>query len=92
MSKSMVHNGYSIESAPFQVGDGSKWQVFIRIWKESLVVTRKWVFSMEGNYSTQEEADLHGIAYGQRIIDGKAPGGVFLERLCTPVTTSVADF
>jgi hypothetical protein len=25
-------------------------------------------------YSSEEEADTHGIAYGQRIIDEKLPG------------------
>jgi len=25
-------------------------------------------------YVSEEEADLHGIAYAQRIIDGKVPG------------------
>jgi hypothetical protein len=25
-------------------------------------------------YSTELEADRHGIAYGQRIIDGNVPG------------------
>jgi hypothetical protein len=25
-------------------------------------------------YSTETEADIHGVAYGQRIIDGKVAG------------------
>jgi hypothetical protein len=25
-------------------------------------------------YSAELEADIHGIAYGERIIDGKVPG------------------
>lgn len=79
MSKSSVHNGYTIESTPFQLGDGLKWQVLIGIWEASPVVTKKWVFSTEGRYVTQEEADLHGLGYGQRIVDGKVPG-VVLER------------
>jgi hypothetical protein len=31
-------------------------------------------FTAEGSYLTEEEADLHGITFGQRIIDGKIPG------------------
>ena len=31
-------------------------------------------FKAPGVYKTEDEADLHGIAYGQRIIDGKVPG------------------
>ena len=31
-------------------------------------------FSTPSVYDTEEDADLHGLAYGQRIIDGKVPG------------------
>ena len=31
-------------------------------------------FSGPTVYETEEEADIHGIAYGQRIIDEKVPG------------------
>jgi integration host factor subunit alpha len=33
-------------------------------------------FTVDVTYSTEAEADLHGIVYGQSIIDGKVPGGV----------------
>jgi hypothetical protein len=31
-------------------------------------------FSGPTVYTSEEEADVHGIAYGQRIIDEKVPG------------------
>jgi hypothetical protein len=31
-------------------------------------------FSGPTVYDTEEEADTHGLAYGQRIIDEKVPG------------------
>jgi hypothetical protein len=31
-------------------------------------------FSDESTYQMEAEADLQGIVYGQRIIDGKVPG------------------
>ena len=31
-------------------------------------------FSGPTIYETEQEADIHGIAYGQRIIDEKVPG------------------
>jgi hypothetical protein len=31
-------------------------------------------FGEGGLYDTEDEADVHGINYGQRIIDGKVPG------------------
>ena len=31
-------------------------------------------FSTDGVYATQQEAEVHGVAFGQRIIDGKVEG------------------
>ena len=31
-------------------------------------------FHTAGLYDTEDEAYVHGIAYGERIIDGKVPG------------------
>jgi hypothetical protein len=31
-------------------------------------------FSADGIYATEQEADLHGLTYGQRLIDGKIDG------------------
>jgi hypothetical protein len=31
-------------------------------------------FSTQSTYQKEAEADLHGITYGVRIIEGKAPG------------------
>ena len=31
-------------------------------------------FSQEGLYATEQEADIHGITFGQRLIDGKVDG------------------
>jgi hypothetical protein len=31
-------------------------------------------FSADKAYQTETEADIHGIAYGQLIIDGQVPG------------------
>jgi hypothetical protein len=36
------------------------------------VFTRQ--FAVESSYVTEQEADIHGIAYGQRLIDGKVEG------------------
>jgi hypothetical protein len=30
-------------------------------------------FSEAGLYDSEDEADVHGINYGQRVIDGKVP-------------------
>lgn len=31
-------------------------------------------FSVDSLYATEQEVDIHGIAYGQRLIDGKVEG------------------
>lgn len=31
-------------------------------------------FTADGLYATEEEADLHGMTFGQRIVDGKVEG------------------
>jgi hypothetical protein len=51
-----------------------QWTLSIVIdWERGWTVTGR-PFSAETTYQTEAEADLHGIAYGQRIIDGKVPG------------------
>ena len=49
---------------------------------------------MEQTYPTQEEAEIHGVTYGQRIIDGKVPGvslGNENERLLTSSKTTTTS-
>ena len=36
-------------------------------------------FSADVVYATEQEADIHGIAFGQRLIDGKVEGRSFME-------------
>ena len=42
-------------------------------WEIDGLVTMR-AFTSDGEYDTEEEADVHGLAYGERIIDGKVPG------------------
>jgi hypothetical protein len=41
---------------------------------ESTVGVRTRKFTSDVLYATEQEADVHGIAYGQRVIDGKVEG------------------
>ncbi|MEO7861696.1 MAG: PilZ domain-containing protein [Nitrospirales bacterium] len=73
MHKVIAYRGYTIESAPLRL-EGEKWRLRISI---TLADTRGVLvrqFDVESLYSTEQEADIHGIFYGQRIIDGKVPG------------------
>lgn len=74
MSKNAPYKNYVIRSTPLQLLDSMQWTLAIAIYWEhnGLVTTRP--FSAEHTYQTEDEADLQGIIFGQRIIDGKVPG------------------
>ena len=74
MSKDITYQHYSIHSTPFPVLDSTKWTLVITISWERNGLTTCLPFSAENIYATEAEADLHGITFGQRIIDGKIPG------------------
>ncbi|MEO6308471.1 MAG: PilZ domain-containing protein [Nitrospiraceae bacterium] len=74
MARTVEYQGYTIQSAPGHPVDGKKWQlrIFISVQDHRGVNTRE--FSAEVLYATEPEADIHGIACGQRLIDGKVEG------------------
>jgi hypothetical protein len=73
MTKTVEYQGYKIESVPHRL-DAEKWRLHIHISVETSrgVLTRH--FAVDSIYATEQEADIHGIAYGQRLIDGKVDG------------------
>jgi hypothetical protein len=74
MGKTDEYQGYTIQSAPHHLAGGEKWQlrIFISVDDHRGVKTRE--FSADVVYATEQEADIHGIAFGQRLIDGKLEG------------------
>jgi PilZ domain len=74
LEKTVEYQGYTIQSAPLHLVDGEKWRlrIFISLEDHRGVQTRE--FSAEVLYATEQEADIHGIAFGQRLIDGKVEG------------------
>ena len=74
LEKTVEYQGYTIQSAPHHLVDGEKWRlrIFISLEDHRGVQTRE--FSAEVLYATEQEADIHGIAFGQRLIDGKVEG------------------
>ena len=74
MDKTIEYQGYTIQSSPHPLAHGEKWQlrIFISLDNHRGVKTRE--FSADVLYATKQEADIHGIAYGQRLIDGKVDG------------------
>jgi len=74
MARTINYDGYTIQSTPHHETDGEKWRlrVFISVEDHRGVRTRE--FPAEVVYATEQEADTHGIAFGQRLIDGKVKG------------------
>ncbi|MEP6890634.1 MAG: PilZ domain-containing protein [Nitrospirota bacterium] len=74
MSKVVEYRGYTIQSAPRCGADRERWGLHIVISVNDLRNVHSREFSTEAGYATEQEAEIHGIAFGQRIIDGKAEG------------------
>ena len=74
MGKTVEYEGYTIQSSPRCLADCEEWRlrIVISVEQPGGVNTRE--FSAEVLYATEQEADIHGIAFGQRLIDGKVEG------------------
>jgi len=74
MAKTVEYEGYTIQSAPHYQTDSAQWRlrIFISFKDHRGVRTRE--FSSEVLYATEQEADIHGATFGQRLIDGKVDG------------------
>ena len=74
MSRSVIYQRYTINSVPTQNTETGQWQLRISIFFEQDGATESIPYWMPLEYATEAEADIHGITFGQRIIDGKIPG------------------
>ena len=74
MGKQAEYQGYRIESAPLPEPQGAKWRLRIHISVHHARGIQTRECTAEGLYATEQEADFHGIIFGQRVIDGKVDG------------------
>ena len=74
MDKTIEYQGYTIQSSPHPLAQGEKWQLRISISLDNHRGVKTREFSADVWYATEQEADIHGITYGQRLIDGKVEG------------------
>ena len=79
MAKTVEYEGYTIQSAPQYQTDWEKWRLCISISLEDHRGVRTREFSSEVLYATEQEADIHGTTFGQRLIDGKVEGQSVLD-------------
>ena len=74
MGKTVGYQGYTIQSQPQYQTSWDAWQLHILICMDHPHGGGTRTFSAEVLYSSEQDADIHGIAFGQRIIDGKVDG------------------
>lgn len=74
MGKRVEYQGYTIESAPLPEPQGAKWRLRIHISVHHARGIQTRECTAEGLYPSEDEADFYGIAFGQRVIDGKVDG------------------
>lgn len=72
--KTVVYRGYTIRSFPQQHPTSDRWRISLDIFWTHDGVNMMRSFTADSLYATKEDADLHGITYGQDIIDGKIDG------------------
>jgi hypothetical protein len=72
--KALRHQGYTIRSYPRRVTNREEWTIKISIsWQTGGLTTVK-EYSADSPFTSEREADIHGITFGQRIVDNKIPG------------------
>jgi hypothetical protein len=74
MAKTVEYEGYTIHSTPQYQTDSEQWRLRIVISFEDHRGIKTREFSADGFYATEQEADIHGTTFGQRLIDGKVEG------------------
>ena len=73
MSKMIIYETFTIRSTPLRVWGIDEWKVEIVIAGERAGAVTERPFAVGATYQTEEEADIQGLTFGQRIIDGKVP-------------------
>ena len=74
MSRVVLYQGYTITSYPVHESESGQWQLNIVISGEEEGSTFSRSYWMPLTYPTETEADIAGVTFGQRIIDGKVSG------------------
>jgi hypothetical protein len=74
VARRLHYKGYIIKSNPELVATLGQWRLRIAIYTKINGIFRMQPFVGPTVYDSEEEADIHGIAYGQRIIDEKVSG------------------
>lgn len=74
MDNTIEYQGYIIQSIPQCLKEKEQWRLCILISVEDSRQVRTREFSEDVWYATEQEAHIHGITFGQRVVDGKVDG------------------
>ncbi len=74
MGKTVEYQGYTIQSSPEYDANWTKWRLRIFISVEDHHGLRSRQFSSEVLHRTEQEAEVKGITFGQRLINGELEG------------------
>lgn len=74
MTRRVHYKDYVIKSDPEPLAASGQWKLRIAIYWKANGILNLQAFSGPTVYDTEQDADIHGIAYAQRIIDEKVPG------------------
>ena len=74
MSNTILYEGYTIQSNPRYRAEWEKWQLSIAISFKEHAAMKPREYSSEVLYMTEQEAEIHGLNFGQHLIDGKVEG------------------
>ena len=72
--KAIQYLGYTIRSYPRRLPKRGGWTIKISISWQADGLAKVKEYSADSPFPLEAEADIHGITFGQRIIDKKIPG------------------
>jgi len=72
--KAIHYQGFTIRSYPRRFPKRGGWTIKISISWRADGLNKVKEYSADSPFPSEAEADIHGITFGQRIIDKKIPG------------------
>jgi len=71
-----VYRGYLLRSKSILLADSNRWtlEVTVSLHKKSGGEPKEQTFSSESTFSSKEMANMEGIIFARKIIDGEVPG------------------
>lgn len=71
-----IYNGYLLRSKSAHIAESDRWTMEVSVVqnKDSKNEMREQTFSSDTTFSTKEMADMEGILFARKIIDGEITG------------------